>query len=240
MRYHIELAYNGTEFHGWQRQPNAVTVQEILEEKLGLLLHTTCDIVGCGRTDAGVHSSCYIAHFEYDGERELNQELLYHFNSCLPKNIAVFDIYPCDKHARFDAISREYQYFISRIKDPFAISQRWPLTVALNTEAMQDAADKLLLYSDFTSFARTGSDNKTNICTISKAEWSFGVDNYIFTITADRFLRGMVRAIVGTLVDVGRGKITPEEFAAIIEAKDRAKASASAPPDGLFLTKITY
>lgn len=240
MRYHIELAYNGTPFHGWQRQPNAPSVQEILNEKLTLLLRTPCETLGCGRTDAGVHSSRYIAHFEYDGDVDMNKDFIYHLNSCLPAQIAVYKIYPNEKHARFDAKSREYKYIIARKKDPFAINQCWQLTIGLDEQVMQIAADKLLQYSDFTSFARIGSDNRTNICKITQAEWSFSPERYVFTITADRFLRGMVRAIVGTLIDVGRAKITLDEFVAIIEAKNRGAASSAAPPDGLFLTQITY
>lgn len=240
MRYHIELAYNGTPFNGWQRQPNAPSVQQTLDQTLSMLLGGQCETTGCGRTDTGVHSSHYIAHFEYDGTCDMNKDFIYHLNSCLPKEIAVFKIYPCEKHARFDAKSREYEYVIARIKDPFAVRQCWPLTIDLDEKLMQAAAAKLLQYSDFTSFARIGSDNRTNICKITKAEWTYGPDKYVFTIAADRFLRGMVRAIVGTIIDVGRGKITFEQYIEVIEAKNRAKASSAAPPDGLFLTKIIY
>lgn len=240
MRYHIVLAYKGTPYNGWQKQQNAVSVQQTLETALEMLLGQPIATTGCGRTDTGVHSSRYVAHFEYDGLRQLDKDFIYHLNSCLPKEIAVFEIFPSEKHARFDALQREYKYFISRRKDPFTLDQSWQLTVELDYWAMQQAADKLLIYSDFTSFARMGSDNKTNICRISCAQWLEDADCYVFTIIADRFLRGMVRAIVGTLIDVGRGKISPEGFAAIIQAQNRTKASSAAPAQGLILTKISY
>lgn len=240
MRYFIHLAYKGTAYHGWQRQPNACTVQQTLEEGLAKILRIECPVIGCGRTDTGVHSSSYYAHFEYSGLRELNKEFIYHLNSFLPCDIAVFDIFRSDKHARFDALSREYHYYIARQKDPFRKDQTWLITNALLTHRMQEAAGELLMHTDFTSFARLHSDNKTNICKITRADWEFNEKNYIFTITADRFLRGMVRAIVGTLVDVGRGKITIEQFAQIIRAQDRSKASSAAPAEGLFLTDIKY
>ncbi|MEG0466739.1 MAG: tRNA pseudouridine(38-40) synthase TruA [Mucinivorans sp.] len=240
MRYFIHLAYKGTAYHGWQNQPNAVTVQQVLEGALSKILRTQAMVVGCGRTDAGVHSSSYYAHFEYVGERELNKEFISHLNSCLPRDIAIFEIYPTDLHARFDATRREYKYFIAREKDPFRTDERWLLTTPLLKEEMQVAASKLLEYSDFASFAKTKSDNKTTICKIERADWEFTEKNYIFTIVADRFLRGMVRAVVGTLVDVGRGRISVEQFEQIIEAHDRNRASSAAVPGGLFLTDIKY
>ncbi|MEF9950299.1 MAG: tRNA pseudouridine(38-40) synthase TruA [Mucinivorans sp.] len=240
MRYFIHMAYKGTAYHGWQNQPNAVTVQQTLEEALSKILRTQCLVVGCGRTDAGVHSSSYYAHFEYVGDRELNQEFISHLNSCLPRDIAIFDIYPSDLHARFDATRREYKYFIAREKEPFRTDERWLLTTPLLKVEMQLAASKLLEHSDFASFAKTKSDNKTTICKIERADWEFTEKNYIFTIVADRFLRGMVRAVVGTLVDVGRGRISVAQFEEIIEAHDRAAASSAAVPGGLFLTDIKY
>lgn len=240
MRYFIHLAYKGSAYHGWQRQPNASSVQQTLEEALAKILRSECPLTGCGRTDTGVHSSSYYAHFEYFGARELNAEFIYHLNSFLPHDIAVFGILKTDKHARFDASSREYKYFIARQKNPFSHGESWLITNPLLEEQMQIAASHLLQYDDFTSFARLHSDNKTNICKISRADWEFSDKRYIFTVKADRFLRGMVRAMVGTLIDVGRGKITPEQFCRIIEARDRAAASSAAPPDGLFLTNIEY
>ncbi len=240
MRYFIELAYRGTDFHGWQRQPNAHTVQQELEDSLSKILRSKCEVVGCGRTDTGVHSSSYIAHFDYEGQRELNQDFIYHLNSLLCKDVAVYGIYPCEKHARFEAQEREYKYYISRRKDPFSKGLKWQLTTKLNEEAMQSAAQKLLLYSDFSSFEKLHSDNKTSLCRITKANWEFTPNEAVFTIVADRFLRGMVRMIVGTLVDVGRDKISVDGFREIIESGDVKRASGAAPSDGLYLNRIEY
>ncbi|MFI3298532.1 MAG: tRNA pseudouridine(38-40) synthase TruA [Rikenellaceae bacterium] len=240
MRYFIELAYKGTNYNGWQRQPNAQSVQQTIEQGMSTLLRRPITITGCGRTDTGVHSSNYYAHFEYEGDKTLDSHFIYHLNAILPRDIAVYDVFQTHKHARFDAQSREYQYFIATRKDPFALGQVWFLKGELDVEKMQCAADKLLEYSDFSSFEKLHSDNKTSLCKITRAEWHSQENRLVFTIAADRFLRGMVRAIVSTLVDVGRGKITPEGFAAIIEAKNRSKASGAAPADGLFLTRIEY
>ena len=241
MRYMIRLAYNGTPYCGWQRQTNAPSVQQTLEEALCKVLHVDAvATTGCGRTDTGVHASDYYAHFELDAPIEINQQVIYHLNCCLPDAVAVFSIEPTELHARFDAKSREYQYRIARTKNPFTTDQTWLLTAPLDTEAMQQAARYLLGTQDFSSLARTGSDNKTNICTVAHAEWTFGEEEYVFTIRADRFLRGMVRATVGTLVEVGRGKYPPAEVKAILEARNRAKAGPAAVPEGLFLTEIKY
>ncbi len=240
MRYFIELSYKGTDFHGWQRQPNATSVQQSIEEALSKLLRQGVDITGCGRTDTGVHSGEYFAHFECTTPHTIDQKFIYHLNSILPHSIAIHRIFECDKHARFDATEREYKYTISRTKNPFTVDTAWYLSTELDETSMQAAADKLLEYSDFSSFEKLHSDNKTSLCKITTAQWHFTPQCYVFTIAADRFLRGMVRAIVGTLVEVGRGKITPDEFAQIIEAQDRGKASSAAPAQGLSLTKITY
>lgn len=240
MRFFIELAYRGTNFHGWQRQPNAPTVQQTIEEGLSTILATPCEIVGCGRTDTGVHSSFFVAHFDYEGTRNLDSHFVYHLNSFLTKDIAISRIYPCDKHARFDATEREYKYVISRKKDPFSQGHAWTLTMNLDVELMQKAADKLLEYSDFSAFEKLHSDNKTSICKISKAQWQLIDDKLVFTIVADRFLRGMIRLIVGTLVDVGKGKISVDDFQKIIESGDCRRASGAAPSDGLYLNRIEY
>ncbi len=240
MRFFIELAYRGTNFHGWQRQPNAHTVQEAIESALSTLLRQPTEIVGCGRTDTGVHSSFYVAHFDYSGTVPIDDKLVFRLNAILSRDIAIFRVYQTDKHARFDATEREYQYYISRHKDPFSQNHTWQMTRPLDIDAMQRAADKLLKYSDFSAFEKIGSDNKTSLCKITKAQWEATPQRYTFTIVADRFLRGMVRLIVGTLVDVGRGKISPEEFAQIIESGDCRRASSAAPYDGLFLTRIEY
>ncbi len=240
MRFFIELAYRGTNFHGWQRQPNAHTVQEAIESAMATLLRCEVELVGCGRTDTGVHSSFYVAHFDYQGSTPIDQQFVYRLNAILSRDIAIQRIYPSEKHARFDAMEREYQYFISRHKDPFSQHQSWQMTKPLDVEMMQLAADKLLTNDNFSAFEKVGSDNKTSLCKITKAQWSITDERYTFTIVADRFLRGMVRLIVGTLVDVGRGKLSPEDFGDIIQSRDCRRASAAAPYDGLFLTRIEY
>ncbi len=240
LRFFIELSYRGTNFHGWQRQNNAQTVQESIEKAISTLLGEPCEIVGCGRTDTGVHSSFYVAHFDYGGSRVIDAQFAYKLNSMLSRDIAIKRVYPCEKHARFDATEREYQYVISRAKDPFAQGLAWQMTGELDTEKMQEAADKLLEYSDFSAFEKLHSDNKTSLCKISKAKWQQNGDKLVFTIVADRFLRGMIRLIVGTLVAVGKGKISTEEFAQIIESKDVRRASGAAPSDGLYLSRIEY
>lgn len=239
-RYFIELSYNGKAYCGWQRQPNAISVQQVIEESLSKILRQNTTIAGCGRTDTGVNASFYIAHFESDALRLEHPDFLYHLNCLLPSDIAIARIYPCDMHARFDARYREYQYYIERRKNPFATDFAWLITMPLDIEAMRRASAKLFEVEDFTSLSRTGSDNKTAICSIFKADWEVSEKRYTFTIGANRFLRGMVRATVGTIVDVGRGKLSPEQFADILRARDRRRASSAAPAQGLFLTDIKY
>lgn len=243
-RYFIELSYNGAGYNGWQRQPNAPSVQEVLEKGISMLLGAPHEIVGAGRTDTGVHAAFAVAHFDTEAgdDKVSDPEFVYHLNCILPKDIAVKKVYsvPDDKHARFDARRREYKYYITTVKDPFATGTAWQITQPLDVDAMQTAAVSLMRYEDFTSFAKLHSDTKTNRCTIFGANWQAEGDRLVFTIAADRFLRGMVRAVVGTLVDVGRGKMTPAQFCAIIESKARAEASAQAPAHGLFLTDVQY
>lgn len=243
-RYFIELAYNGAAYNGWQRQPNAPSVQQTLETALSTLLGAPHEIVGAGRTDTGVHAAFAVAHFDTEtaAEKVLDAQFVYHLNCLLPKDIAVRKIYavPAERHARFDARRREYKYYITTVKDPFATGTAWLITQPLNVDAMQTAAFSLMRYEDFTSFAKLHSDNRTNRCTIFGANWQTEGNRLVFTIAADRFLRGMVRAVVGTLVDVGRGKLSPAQFCAIIESKARAEASAQAPAHGLFLTDVQY
>ncbi len=242
-RYFIELAYLGTRYNGWQAQPNGITVQGELDKALSILLKDTVSTTGAGRTDTGVHASFFVAHFD-SSVRNLNwdQRFLNSLNEILPNDIAVKEIVAVvpDAHARFSAISRTYQYHISKYKDPFGIETSWLYKGDLNVDQMKYATDRLLKYSDFTSFSKVGSDVKTNNCRIFFASWEFNETQLVFSIRADRFLRNMVRAIVGTLIDVGREKLTPGEFAGIIEAKDRSLAGTSAPPQGLFLTNIEY
>lgn len=243
-RYFIELSYNGTAYNGWQRQINAPSVQQTIEEALSKILGSEHLITGAGRTDSGVHASFAVAHFdsEVSTERVTDPDMLYHLNCILAQDIAINRIYqvPDDKHARFGACRRKYKYYISKVKNPFNQKTAWQITTPLNLDAMHTASASLMRFEDFTSFTKLHSDNKTNICTIYSASWQEEGDNLIFTISADRFLRGMVRGIVGTLVDVGREKMTPAEFAAIVKAQDRSRASAQAPAHGLFLCDIQY
>lgn len=244
MRYFIEFKYNGAAYCGWQRQPNAPTVQGAIEKALSTLLRESIEIVGAGRTDTGVHASFYVAHFECGDHSPIDtQHIKYKLNIILPEDIAITRIYAVesDAHARFDAREREYKYYIERHKNPFTRHSTWQYNVDLDVEKMNLAADYLLKTSDFTTFAKLNSNNKTNICDVRHAHWERGDDGVlIFTICADRFLRNMVRSIVGTLVDVGRGKYSVEDFQRIVDSRNLAKASAGAPAQGLFLSRIDY
>lgn len=242
MRYFLELQYDGAAYCGWQRQPDMPTVQQTIEQALTKLLRTPTEIVGAGRTDTGVNASYYVAHFDADVEVGL-QQLHYKLNMMLPKDIAIFSVTPVadGAHARFDARQREYRYYICPTKNPFRRYSAWLYYVSLDVEKMNQAAAKLLEYDDFTSFAKLNSNNKTNICRVMDAHWSVEADGVlVFTIRADRFLRNMVRSIVGTLVDVGRGRYSVEEFCKIVEAKDLSLSSAGAPAQGLFLSDVVY
>ncbi len=244
-RYFIQLSYNGTAYHGWQIQENTfLTIQQVLNEMLSRLLNEPIFVTGCGRTDTGVHASEYFAHFDssiIDLPSDHAKWIL-KFNHALPADIAVQKIIIVNEkaNARFDAISRTYQYSINRKKDPFLINKSCFLYGTINLEEMNKATKILFEYSDFSSFAKSNTQNRTNICRIYKAEWKEENDLLIFTISADRFLRNMVRAIVGTLLDVGKGKISIEEFKKIIESKARSKAGFSAHACGLYLTKVEY
>ena len=242
MRYFIELQYDGAAYFGWQRQPDTPTVQGTIEAKLSMLRGTPTEIVGAGRTDTGVNASFYTAHFDAETPVDCSQ-LSYKLNKVLPPDIAILRIYEVaeEKHARFDAKSREYTYLLTPRKSPFRRFSAWHYTADLDVEAMNRAASKLLDHEDFTSFAKLNSNNKTNICHITHAEWVVEADGTLrFTIRADRFLRNMVRAIVGTLVDVGRGRYSVEEFEDIILSKDLSRSSAGAPACGLFLSDVRY
>lgn len=242
MRYFIELQYDGTAYFGWQRQPNATTVQGTIEAKLSMLRGVPTEIVGAGRTDTGVNASYYVAHFDSDSEVDCSQ-LVYKLNKVLPPDIAILSIREVEptKHARFDAREREYTYYITSKKSPFRRFSAWYYAVELDIEAMNEAAKRLLEYDDFTTFAKLNSNNKTNICHISHARWESMPDGTLrFTIRADRFLRNMVRAIVGTLVDVGRGRYTVEQFDDIVRSKDLSRSSTGAPAVGLFLSDVKY
>lgn len=241
LRYFLEFAYNGTHYHGWQYQPNAVSVQETLNKVFSTLLQEEIEIVGAGRTDTGVHASQMYGHFDTEKELDL-EKLIYKANSFLPKDISIFKIIPVhnDAHSRFDATSRTYNYHIVTHKNVFNTELAWYYQHQLDIEAMNEAAKLLLDFTDFECFSKTNTDVFTFNCKITEAYWKKENNTLIFTITADRFLRNMVRAIVGTLINVGLHKISTEDFIQIIESKSRKKAGFSVPAQGLFLTKITY
>jgi len=241
-RYFIEIAYNGANFHGWQKQPNAPSVQETIEKCLfKQFAHTEIPIVGCGRTDAGVHAKNYIFHV--DLEKSVDEfQFVYKLNRMFPKGIAAYSMkeVPSDFHARFDAKKRTYRYFIHKEKNPFREDLSWYFPHTLNFEKMNEAAKLLLGEKDFGSFAKVHTDVKTNICTVFSAEWKQDENGYYFEIGANRFLRNMVRAIIGTLIDIGIGKLELVDIPKILAAKDRQEASISAPGHALFLWKIDY
>ena len=241
MRYFVELSYNGTDYHGWQVQPNAITVQAVLDKALSILLKKPTTTMGAGRTDTGVHAAQMVAHFDTESSIDTD-DLTYKLNSFLPKTIAIHNIKQvhADVHARFDATQRTYRYKISTFKDVFNFDNAYYYTNKLDVDLMNKASTILLEYSDFKCFSRAHSDVKTHICAISEAFWVKNEHELIFQISADRFLRNMVRAIVGTLLDVGNHKTALEDFHNIIQSKDRSKAGASAPAKGLYLTKIVY
>ena len=254
MRYFIQLSYDGTAYHGWQIQPNGQSVQETLQNALATLFRQPIDVVGAGRTDAGVHARMMVAHMDCSMPLD-GASLVYKLNKLLPRDIAIQRIWPVsdDMHARFSATSRTYQYYIHTRKDPFLRNCSWLVTFPLNFDRMNEAAQRLLDYEDFTSFSKVNTDTKTNLCHITEARWKplsisprreeeflAGESMWVFTITANRFLRNMVRAIVGTLVEVGRGRMSVEEFCRVIEQKNRCSAGESVPGHALFLTNIEY
>lgn len=241
-RYFIYLSYKGTAYHGWQIQPNGLSVQEVLTKSLYTVFRTETEITGAGRTDSGVHARLMVAHFDTDKEIESLTGLTVKLNSILPKDIAVSKIVEVkpDAHARFDAISRKYEYHIVTSKNVFKSEYAARFNEHLDFEAMNQAAAILKEYSDFTSFSKLHTDVKTNNCIIHQASWTQNEGEWIFTIEADRFLRNMVRAIVGTLLEVGRAKMTIELFREIIEAKNRCKAGTSVPAQGLYLVDVQY
>ncbi len=242
-RYFINISFKGTSYHGWQLQPNAVTVQKILEDVLSLVTGEEIRATGAGRTDAGVHARSFFAHFDSlcDSLHE-DRKVIYRLNSLLPHDISVNSLSRVlpDAHARFSALSRTYCYHISLARNPFTFDYSWPLYPAPDMQLMNEACSLLLRYNDFTSFARLHSDVKTNVCNVTTALWEKHDNGMLFTIKADRFLRNMVRAITGTAVDVGRGRLSVDEFEEIILARDRCRAGKSAPASGLFLEAIEY
>lgn len=242
MRYFVELSYLGTAFHGWQRQPNAPSVQEELEKALGLLLKQDIAVVGSSRTDTGVHAEQQFAHIDLPEPIEEVGSLVYRLNAVLPPTIAVQGLYAVadDCHARFAATHRRYRYQIARVKDPFLLGQAYYYTVPLDVAAMNEAAALLLQYTDFECFSKVHTDVFTFNCSITEAYWETTDQRLIFHIRANRFLRGMVRAIVGTLLDVGKGKRSIQDFERLILEKNRKKAGPQAPAHGLFLTEVGY
>jgi tRNA pseudouridine38-40 synthase len=243
-RYFIQLAYNGTAYHGWQIQENTEhTVQQVLNEMLSLLLNEKVFVTGCGRTDTGVHARDFFGHFDTSVELLSNHDKwIFRFNNALPSDVAIKEIFLVNEsaNARFDAISRTYEYIITRKKDPFETEKAWFLYGNLDLEKMNVASKILFDHIDFTSFSKSNTQNFTNNCKVSKAEWREENDLLIFTISADRFLRNMVRAIVGTLIDVGKGKMNVEEFENVIKSKNRSNAGFSVPAGGLYLIKVEY
>jgi len=241
LRYFIDLAYNGKNYHGWQIQPDAITVQEVLEKALSTLLRKELQVVGAGRTDAGVHARQLFAHFDFD-EIEDVSDLRFKLNSLLPKDISIQNIFQVkeDAHARFDAIEREYEYVISFQKNPFTEDFAHLIHHQPNMDLMNEAAAELLNYKDFQCFSRSNTDVKTYFCDVKVAYWKIENSQLIFTIKADRFLRNMVRAIVGTLLDVGFEKTSIHQFHEILKSKNRSKAGSSAPSKGLYLTRVVY
>jgi tRNA pseudouridine38-40 synthase len=244
LRYFIRLSYNGSTFNGWQMQPNGVTVQEELEKGLGILLFKGIGVTGCGRTDTGVHASEFYAHFDIEEEAMVVScdQLKYKLNLFLPVSIVIHEIFKVkpDVHARFSALSRTYRYQINTEKNPFSNGLSWFYYQPLNVDIMNRAAIILMEYHDFSCFSKTRTQVKTNICTITNAVWEQDGSMLVFTITADRFLRNMVRAIVGTMLDVGREKISLDDFRKVIEGKNRSNAGFSVPPQGLFLSEVVY
>lgn len=244
MRYFAELAYKGTEFFGWQIQPEQITVQETIQDAFSTILRTPIEVVGCGRTDTGVHASQYVLHFDFDGEFPLH--FLSRVNKYLPASIAIFRIFPVadEAHARFDAYHRAYEYRIHFRKDPFRqeISYFYPFPNRPDVEKMQEAARLLLAYEDFYPFCKTHHDSQTYRCELKRSEWVPGPDGFSLSyhIAANRFLRGMVRLIVGMCLNVGTGKLELDTVRRALDEQSRLQRSTSAPPEGLYLRDIRY
>jgi tRNA pseudouridine38-40 synthase len=242
-RYFIHLAYKGTRYSGWQIQPDSVTVQKVLEDSIQIVLKENIKFVGVGRTDAGVHARNFYAHFDSEQDNlQRNPNLIYKLNCILPDDIVVFGIYlmHAEAHARFDAVKRTYKYYIALKKEIYQSAYVWQYYLPLNIEKMNIGAFKLMEYNDFSSFCKLHSNNSTSICHIIESNWKFENNLLVYTISADRFLRNMVRAIVGTLIEIGKEKLSIEDFCAVIERRQRSAAGMSVPPSGLFLEKIEY
>ncbi|KSA14721.1 tRNA pseudouridine(38-40) synthase TruA [Maribacter dokdonensis] len=241
MRFFIQFSYFGKAYHGWQNQPNAITVQEVLEKAMSKLLNSPVALMGAGRTDTGVHAKMMYAHFDVDSLGDI-PEYVFRLNSYLPNDIAVDRIFEVeeDAHARFHATSRTYEYHITKSKDPFSTDLAYFVKKDLDIQLMNDAAELLLGKKDFECFSKSNTDVFTNICDLREAQWKLENNTLVFTITADRFLRNMVRAIVGTLINVGLEKYSPDYVNTILKSKDRTMAGVSVPAKGLYLTSIVY
>ncbi len=242
MRYFIELSFKGTHYHGWQSQPNAITIQKCVEKALSIISHSHISVTGAGRTDTGVHARNYMAHFDIDAPIVDVKNFIYKMNALVPADISIHDIFEVlpDAHARFSALSRSYRYVITMRKDPFLIDFSWYLPMQLNLPLMNTACEVLKEYDDFTSFSKLHTDVKNNRCLITSATWTLHQYQLIFDITANRFLRNMVRSVVGTMIEVGKQKINIAAFRSIIEGKNRSLAGLSVPPQGLELYDIQY
>lgn len=242
-RYFIHLGYKGTNYNGWQIQPNAPSIQEAIQKCISTLFREPTSIVGCGRTDTGVHARSFYAHFDSDNSLLNNlNDFVFKLNKFLPDDIVIYDLYKMhdNAHSRFDAVSRTYKYYISTEKEIFRADYCWQRNFDLNIDLMNEASQKLITYSDFTSFSKLHTDVKTNICKVEQAFWEKQNAMLVFTVTADRFLRNMVRSIVGTLIEVGKTKMSLHEFSQVIEKQDRAEAGVSVPAKGLFLENVVY
>jgi tRNA pseudouridine38-40 synthase len=243
-RYFIRLAYNGAAYHGWQIQKNALTVQEVITKAVRLIWDRDFKTIGCGRTDTGVHAMEFYAHFDQEEEKSQQEldELVNRLNRYLPVDILIYGIFPVQAylHSRYDALSRTYEYHIHTRKDPFKNELSWFVPVKLDIDLMNRGGEIIKEYIDFTSFSKANVKRKTNLCKVMKANWELSGHRLIFTITADRFLHDMVRAIVGTMIDLGQHKISIEDLRLIIESKNRCKAGESVPAKGLYLTQVEY
>jgi tRNA pseudouridine38-40 synthase len=241
-RYFIELSYNGTNYHGWQSQPNANTVQEELNKALATILREPIETTGCGRTDTGVHATQFFAHFDAKALGNGHQALVNGLNGLLPSDIGIIRVIDVDPeaHARFDATQRSYQYQVHFGKDPFKVNRSWELRDKPDVSLMNKAALIMMEYTDFSCFSKSNTQTFTNNCEIGWAAWVETQGGLIFRISADRFLRNMVRAIVGTLIEIGQKEMEPEAIRQIIESKNRSKAGTSVPACGLYLTDVKY
>lgn len=240
-RYFLRISYDGTNYHGWQVQPGSITVQEVVTERIAVMVgDPDLQVVGCGRTDTGVHASSFFLHF--DSEGPLDDDFAFRLNAFVPEDIGIHQLYQVgpEAHARFDAIRRTYRYYVHQKKDPFQRHYSWLLKHDLDITQINECCELIMKHNDFACFARSGGANKTTLCKVVECSIEQEGDRLVLTISADRFLRNMVRAVMGTLVEVGRGKLSMQEFGSILENGERSDAGPSAPAHGLFLEKIEY